>query len=307
MRPINNITLANFGEIKTTKTTFGLTAPKPLLHLDFDQGVDRAIWRFQEYSTEYVNSGTPLRSINLGEKDITTKEYVLPLDLPGNPNTGFVKMWEEEVFNDVVAACQNPLIKSIVIDTGTSMWGLASRAQLERARKTNPERQSLIPLEYRKPNDDMRSLFGAIKTTKKTLIVTHHLEGVYRPVWVKSSRGEPEYKESRVGDTWAGWSHIGGMVDMVARNFVENQYHIAIHGGSPVKVVATSDEAARNLVDIKLQPQIVSIQIDKGVAPKPFLIMEKCGLSLDAEGLRLDNPTVEGVVGLINALRNGQG
>lgn len=265
----NNVTelgpmlIGIYGDIKTAKTTFLLTAPKPIFFFDFDQGFERAIWRFPEIKhtiiTNIAETDTALKDGN----QVIRKFYPIPIKWPGQKTTGFLQLWDEVIVPDFMAVYNDARIKTLVIDTGTLMWLCDHSAHLERVglRSTNP-RSSLLPVEYARPNSDMRSLIGAARHLGRNLILTHHVGGVYETRMVKHGRGIVS-EEVRVGDTWAGWKEMGGLVDLVARSYTRE---------------LTGQDDIGNIVYANTDP---------------FIVVEHCGLTLRAEGFKLSNPTFD--------------
>lgn len=305
MEPIKRLVIGVYGDVKTAKTSLLLTAPKPIYHVDFDQGIDRAIWRFPDLRVGRLNRGNGVPQPNVfKDHDIVSKEYLIPIEWPGSKPKGFVEFWEKTLLPDLQSVCESPDVSTIGIDTGTIMWHADTRAQLERVQQSQASRQSLLPVEYRRPNDEMRALLGAVKSTGKNLVITHHLEGVYETQWVKkSARADPELLETRVGETWAGWNHLGGLVDIIARCFIDYGWIVTFSSGSNMSVTAPTESIARKMVPTERAPNMIGVFKATDIDPVPYLIIEKCGLTLKAEGSRLDNPTFDYLINYLNALR----
>lgn len=255
------ILIGIWGDIKTAKTTLSLSFPKPLIHFDLDQGFHRAEARARI-------KGWSIRRLAYGEDfnfsgtlaDITTKPYLIPITFPGQKAIkGVLELWEGKLIPDIMAAYQSS-VASIVLDTETVCWTIASNAHLERIQKSNPNRQQLIQIEYGKPNQEMRALIGAARVYGKNLVLVHHIGGIY-----KSQLTPQGIQDIRVGDTWAGFGGMGGLVDLVGRTRVERSNLGAI---------------------------------------TPSFQIETCGLTLAAEGLSIPNPSYGTIMGLVESLRN---
>jgi hypothetical protein len=244
---VERLFIVLWGEIKTAKTTFALTAPMPLVHLDFDQSLDRALWRFPHLKCIKLDSPVSAEAMDTAAQtyDVIAIQYRQPIKWPGTAPKGFMD-FENEVANDLRIAYENPTVKTIGIDTGTLMWNVATQAHLERVqrRSTEKDRQSLIQIEYSRPNADMRAFLEAARIHRKNLVSIHHVGGLYKETLVR------ERKESvRVGDTWDGWNRIGGLADV--------------------------------------KPQLDAVDIRQGKSDLPILHIDTCGLTLSAENVEV--------------------
>ncbi len=264
MEPLSTLVLGVWGEIKTAKTTLGLSFPKPLFHLDFDQGIDRALPRFLDCRVLRVPDNTPLSQVNMQGADIITKPYILPIKWPGQAIQGLIKLWES-VMDDMRVACESSYIKSIIPDTGSGMWKMCTLAHLERLQLKDPNRQSIIQIEYGRPNGEMRAMFSAGRKYYKNMAILHHVGGMYEEKFVPDGKGGLKKESIRIGDTWDGFGGMGQFVDIVAKT----------HKGST-----------------------------DGSAPPLSLTFETCGLTLAAEGMNIPTPSYDSILNLINGLRS---
>lgn len=201
-----------WGDVKTAKTTLGLTFPKPMFHQDLDQGGHRALSRFRNFRILRLQYGQQLDPRMFMDYDIVSKPYQLPVKFPGKAITGIEAAWDN-IMEDFCVACTIPGIASLVPDTATMMWTAAKGAQLERAQRTNPKRTSLIEIEYARPNQEMRATMGMARTWGKNLAIIHHLGGAYEDRQISAT----EMKSVRVGDTWDGFKHMDQYVDLILR------------------------------------------------------------------------------------------
>lgn len=256
-----------YGEIKTGKTDFALTAPKPLVHLDIDLGYDRVAHRYPDVLR--LQSGMPIRDQveNAPSHPIITKRYLLPTKLPGKIMSGMQRSWDE-LNDDIMATYYSPHIATLVIDTATVLWMIATGAQLERAQERDPTRISLGQIEYGRPNIEMRSALSYARPYGKNLILVHHITDIIEKR--ATVRGVEEVK---TGERWAGFGHTGGVVDIVAR---------------------TSKPAPKNggAATAKASP-----------FSELTLTLESCGFALSAEGDVLKNPTWDTLMKHINERR----
>ena len=257
MRPI---ILAVWAEEKAGKTTFALTFPRPLYHMDLDVGgFDRAIWR-------------------LDNKDIFSKSFPIPVQiekmmgavkLKGAVSVrfpkqviGYKEVWQQIVV-DFVAACQNIKVQTIVIDSATMLWSICHTSllqekqeiQLSNGVKTEDPRfrERLQPVEF--PNDRMRSLIYTARSCKKNLVLTHYPKDVYA-----SRATEKGIEEFRTGETTPdGFKDTQKLVDAVVKLEVSKKNEVtavftkcALEGMGMTAVGLTLPEASYNGI-IELQ------------------------------------------------------
>jgi len=210
---IEQLVIGSWGEIKTAKSTFGLSFPNPLVHLDFDLGFERASNRIPpNLQIVRVPYNIPLTEKILSQGDIITKMYKIPIRFPKQAIAGILALWEEQIIADIITILGMERIKSILYDTGTVMWGLDKDAQLERAQQNNKTRINLTEIEYATPNQEMRAVLGHCKYYGKNLYIPHHVGGIYEERLTNTGT-----KSVRVGDTWDGWKHMGAIVDVILK------------------------------------------------------------------------------------------
>jgi len=213
MDEITNLVVGSWGAIKTFKTTFGLTFPTPLVHLDFDLSFDRAKNRIPPHlQVVQIPYNVALTAGILSQGDVISKAYQIPVKFPKQRIRGVLEVWESQIIPDIMEILGTPRIKSLLLDTGTIMWGTDKDAQLQRAQGNNATRISLKSIEYAVPNQEMRALLGSAKNHGKNLYIPHHIGGVYEDVL--TTQGTDSI---RIGDTWDGWSHLGAIVDVIVK------------------------------------------------------------------------------------------
>lgn len=194
------------------KSSFALSFPMPLFHLDLDLGgFDRAIWRVRD---EAEKAGTPLRilrldadsdvkSVDWKSYDIVSKPYLAPVQLDkllGIPQgskgvtvrfprqvVGIKELWQQVVI-DIVTVGQVPVVRSIVPDSATQLWWIShtgflqEKQEIQLSKGINPDhkdfREKLQPVEY--PNNRMRDLIYAVRSLGKHLAMTHYPKDVYK-------------------------------------------------------------------------------------------------------------------------------
>lgn len=261
MEPLNQLVGAIWGEIKTYKSTIACTWPKPLAHLDFDLGFHRAEPQFAHLNVVKVPRDQPIGAY-LANGDIITKPYQMPVKW-GTTVSGCIELWNL-VVADLKAIYENPRIQTLCIDTSSVFWNVRTGAQLEKAQTRNPSRTRLQEIEYGEPNTDMRAMLGACRTYNKNLILVHHVGGVYREKL--TAQGS---ESVRVGDTYAGWTHTGGLVDIILKTS-----SLSTNGQGPRQV----------------ETEILT-----------------CGLTLEAEGIKILDANFDSILAVVNALRGANG
>lgn len=265
------------GDEGTGKTTMTLTFPKPIVHFDTDVGgFRRAIWR-------------------LDAKDIVSNSYPKPIQIEklmgqtGQPSTrvvipkkveGMKELWQQ-IVTDFVAACTNASVRTIVIDSSTSLWNICHQShlqelqekQLAQHRLKNPKvpfdeseyREKLLPIEYGPANDRMRTVLHTARSFNKNLVLTHYPTDEYGVV--------PDGK--------------GNMVE----------------GKTGLKVIDGFKETVK-LSDLVMWLKIKEISVQGIVSRQPTAKITKCGIEgmgLDAVGLEIP-ATYEGIINLKNLM-----
>ena len=203
------------------KSSMGLTWPKPLRHFDIDVGgFERATW-----------SGLASPRIDL--TNIESKSYRVPMSAEklmsapqGKPTVRFPKRvigyretWQDIVV-DFVAACQDPKIKSIQMDSSTGLWEVCHKGylqekqeiQLAQGIKEDAEkfRERLQPVEF--PNDRMNQLVYTAQSYGKNLIMIHYPKDEYARM--PNSKGDME--DQKTGKLIIdGFKHTEKIIDIV--------------------------------------------------------------------------------------------
>jgi len=171
-----------YGPPGSAKSTHALSWPKPIAGYDQDNGMDRA-WGYQKL----VDDGDLIvRRISIPLKSMTQRYVTLE---------GFTEAWQR--FSDSVQAdLENPSIKTISVDTGSTLWAMDRDGYMEEVQKeSHTQRKQLIEIEYGEPNRRLDLLYNAAKLHKKHLVVTHHETDEYVPVI--GPDGEPILDENR--------------------------------------------------------------------------------------------------------------
>ena len=250
-QPMAPIIGAAWGPEKSGKTTLALTFPKPLFHMDLDVGgFARASWRMELKDVNSVPYPTPMQLEKmLGQtKDTTNGKLVLRMP---KKVIGMKELWTKVII-DYAEACQDPIIKTIVIDSGTALWGICHRAYLQELQEKqisngvpeNDIRAQLQSIEYGEPNSRMESLIFTARTYGKNLILTHYPRDVYaqRP----TDRGIESYATGAVDID--GFKKTKALVDIA---IYTDQKKTA--DGLKMSTKITLSGLSRDLVDMEFQ------------------------------------------------------
>jgi hypothetical protein len=190
------------GKMKTGKSTFAVSAPKPLIVFDFELGMQRVEPRFIK---------------DLSKIRILPYADALIIDKKRHPQQA-MELWDK-IIQDYKAALEDPKVKTIVFDTFTSVWEARRMAYLAELKERDPSRISLMPQEYFVPNTDMKTLLVQARLHNKILIVTHHTREVY-------IEGKPSGMEEA-----DGFKYTGDLVDV--------ELWMTKAGGKPIGKIVT--------------------------------------------------------------------
>lgn len=184
--------ISYYGAEKTGKTSFGFSAIRAfpdgiLVHLDFDLGRDRAIYRFKDVADRIKSVQFPeIPKWALGSGAITQRY------------AQFERVWE--------MALNDPQVRVVFVDTATQMRNLDADEYLENyVKRNNPKRSQLQQIEYRTPNSRVRAKFMAAKDSGKLLIISHYEQPIYVEQLVQRQDGTMVKESINTGQkTFAG-------------------------------------------------------------------------------------------------------
>jgi len=215
-----------WGEDKTGKTSLALTAPKPLVFMEFDiGGFNRAIWRFDgDYKSNLIKYESYPMPMQFGTFD--------PSRLELRPSKVVVGM--KELFYRWASAyikhLQDSSIASIVIDTATLLYSITCDSYLQEKQETQLDpkgnllpneklRVQLAQIEYREPNNRMRGIIYNAKVASKNLILVHHARDEYKPMLQRNGAiaNAATGKRER-----AGFATLGDSADVIAYTWWQN-------------------------------------------------------------------------------------
>ena len=216
-----------WGEDKSCKTTLALTFPKPLIHIEFDiGGFDRAIYRFNnDYQSGLIKHEKYPMPFQIGTID--------PTQLTTRPSkiiVGVKELWYKFLIN-YIQHLDDPVLATIVIDTGTLLWEICCSGYLQEKQEIQLDargsllpneklRVSLLPIEYREPNIRMRGIIYQAKAHGKHLVLAHHSRDEYGPMPEKGG-GIVEAKTGR--KERAGWNPLGDGADVIVHTYWDNK------------------------------------------------------------------------------------
>lgn len=231
--------LGAWGEDKSGKTTLALSAPKPLVYMEFDiGGFNRANKNLEKIRVrEDLEAGLIIREkypmpFQIGELD--------PEKMTIKPSKIIVGM--KELFFQWLASYIKHLdsdIATIVVDTTTLLWEVTCQGYLQEKQELQldtkgvlkPNEKLRVQLqapEYREPNTRMRGIVYQAQLREKNLILTHHATDEYGPVLQKDGSISEGKTGKRVRH---GWTWLGDAADIIVHT-----YHKEKNGGFYCKV-----------------------------------------------------------------------
>ena len=227
-----------WGEDKSTKNTLALSAPKPLVDMEFDiGGFDRSCRNLPHlpikdwYDEGLIRLETYPVPFQIGKLD--------PIASIIRPSKIVVGM--KELFYSFAAKyiqhLQDPNIKSIMVDTGTLLYDVTCQGYLQelqekqliqnvdgsygdRTKDGKPLRTQLQQIEYREPYIRMRGFAYQAKAAGKHLIVTHHASDEYGVVRQRDGSIGVDRTGKR---TMHGWSQWGDSADIVGHTYWDSK------------------------------------------------------------------------------------
>lgn len=217
------------GEEGTCKTTMALSFPKKLVHFDIDVGgYRRAAWRIDTDGIASKPYPRPLQMAKLLGQQADLSSRKIEVKFPKKVE-GMKELWQQIVI-DFVAACQDPEVKTIVLDSATLLWNICHQSVLQEAQERqllkwqsdpthkntpfneNDYRERLQAIEYGPANDKMTQLFHTSRAFNKNLVLTHYPTDVYGPM----PDGKGGLVEAKTGEKMLdGYKNTAKLVDVV--------------------------------------------------------------------------------------------
>jgi len=269
--------LAIWGTTGSAKSSIALSFPGPVV-FDFDLrlgGVEKKlldrIVRRTEGETGAYEYKAPVHIAKSGETRGTQIKWQLQ---------GWREQYDQFV-QDLLDELRKPDTLTIVIDTGTQMRETANNGYLqelqEHPSRPGELRQQLQQIEYAAPNDRIKSIYQAVKSARKNLVVTHYDEDEYKDdITFDPRTGEKEKVSVKTGHrVMKGFNKTPELVDMMLVTSLEQ---VAIYNNDGVK---TGDRIA------------------------PIGTVTKAGLDLNMLGMRILDPNYDTIVQRLKFLRPG--
>lgn len=214
-----NKTIVVFGENKTGKTSFALSAPRKIGWLELDiGGLNRASSRFPDWQ-EYVDHK------QLVIRNPLSSSILAPSSNPDKV-VGMFEMFDEALAS-ISGWLDSSEIQTIVIDPWTKMWKLVTQAFLQSKQQANPNRVQLLQIEYGKANEVMKRIMEETKKAGKNLILTQSMEDEYRNQQIGGKVESLPVLDSK-GNTKrvpAGWrfDRVAAEADLILRTYTEEE------------------------------------------------------------------------------------
>ncbi len=212
-----------FGANGTLKTSEAMRWPHKVAIMDMELGSDRA-WEIREAIKDELVEVHPFE---LPVKDMSKRYSKL---------MGQRELWN--AFSDRMGTVmEDPKIRTVVIDTGTSLWQLIRDAYLQelqevelRKKPNTPDhelRKQLLQIEHGEPNRRMDHIVQMAKIHKKWVILIHHDTDQYVPITVggqpviDTQTGQPKMAATgkRIAD---GWRRTGPALDWQFESIVND-------------------------------------------------------------------------------------
>ena len=154
-----------YGEPGTCKTSIALTWPKPIAVYDLENGLRRA-WGIGKL----LESGSVVKhTVTIPTKSLTIRYSKL---------TGYSEAWQSFT-GQVQQDLDSKKFKTILWDTGTTIWSLVRDGYLQELQSDGKTRKQLQQIEYGEPNRRMETLYQLVKAYDIHLVVTHHEKDEY--------------------------------------------------------------------------------------------------------------------------------
>lgn len=170
---ITSLIIGVEGPEKSGKTHFGLTAPAPILFMDFDQRARGTIEKFARTKSivrcPFIIPYDEVGAVELKKKGST--------EIPKELHAKLVAL-HLRATQVMEIACRSTVLRSIVLDGTDTLWTLACMAKFGRLNKVPPSA-------YREVNTAFEALLNKPKAAKKNLILLSRT----KPEWTNDSSG----------------------------------------------------------------------------------------------------------------------
>lgn len=161
-----------YAHFKNGKTHFGLTAPDPIAIINFDNGLKGVAKKFPNKKLHIANAVLPIPEISTiiaedrGKMKSKVEQVVDPefVDLA-------TKAWTMVVSN-IRDACRSESIRSIMVDTTSSMWELIRLARFGKLLQ-------IEPFHYGPVNMEFGGICAEMQDSGKNVIFLHQMRKTY--------------------------------------------------------------------------------------------------------------------------------
>ena len=213
------------GENNTGKTALGLSFPLGLHYYDCDPGGFKRGLSAIKDGKGLVESGKI--AYHSYPMPVSTLKANLGIKGAGmNKMSGMKELWYAFV-EDFCSALEDPQVFSLVVDTFSQLYPIASDALLQEKQEAQEDahgklpagkyyREQLIQIEYRTVNQRMHAIFDYIPE-EKNLIIIHHMDDV----WGEKIDSKGKVVDAVIGRDAKGWKKCGvaasDLADVVIR------------------------------------------------------------------------------------------
>ena len=202
------------------KTTFGLTAPKPI-----------ALFHIDPNTVEVVD-----KAISTGEidrSDVTLHPIEYPSSIFGGKDQiqdDAHRAWTDDFVDPLRDTLEDSDVRSIVIDTATELFELLMMADHGRTIQILPEMRT-------KTNYKFKGLLQALKRSRKHIVLLHRVRDVWESSIIDTAKGKEEQRNKVAGVfEREGFNKVGYhvnvegylMFDPAREGTLNNQYGLRV-------------------------------------------------------------------------------
>lgn len=165
---IESVIVSVFGMEGTGKTSFALTAPKPIALIDFDMGLKRA------KKTGLGKDVALYKSFPVGDVD-DFQDKVKAIKFFSDTYKKFLTMYKD--------VCESGEVRTVVFDTATAAWQLLQLSMFGRAEK-------ILPLQYTGLYKRYEKLVEVARQNDVNLVLVHGAKYEYETI-LNPKTGKP--------------------------------------------------------------------------------------------------------------------
>lgn len=279
-----------WGDDKAGKTTVALTAPRPILYMEYDiGGFERARRNIGDiHISDWVKDGSIIHKRYVMPFQVANFDPVKNIVRPSKIVTGVKELFYRWL-GDYMKAVQDTKVASIVIDTGTLLWEVVTASFLQEKQELQLDnngnvrpgeklRTQLLQIEYKEPNIRMRGIVYQAKANGKHLIMTHHSRDEYGII----RQSDGTMGEGRTGKKERnGWAQLGDGADLILHTYIKEE---------PV-------------IDDTTNRQII-VNGKKQVKRVPYCSVDLAEVQ-ELVGMEFREPTLDSITEVIKMIREG--